>query len=123
MWILGENGTDINVLITPYLPVIGIVAGSILVGAFSVFNRKRGSIETRAPDVNEIWLQQAEQSKELDSERRVRRKLEDYSRELLIVFRAYVKRVQGGGPITLTSREHRLLEGDNPTGEAEPHHP
>jgi hypothetical protein len=119
MWTLGDApiSADITVLITPYLPVLGVIAGSILVGAFAVFNRKRGAVETRAPDVNEIWRQQAEQSAELDRERKARRRLEDFVRELQRAYRSYIWRVRGGGTTELTAQERKFFDTEPPTDE------
>lgn len=96
--------------ITPYLPLLGTILGGILIGVFAIWNRRRGAVETRAPDVNEIWQQQALQSKELDAERKQRRHLEDVLRDLLYAFRSYISRVQGGGSVELTTREQKLLD-------------
>jgi hypothetical protein len=121
-WVYADGKTpDLSSLITPYLPVVGILLGSILVGVFAVWNRRHGAVETRAPDVNEIWKQQAEQSAQLDLERKLRRKLEDYARDLLRTYRSYVWRVRGGGSIELTSHERRFFDIDPPTGENETH--
>lgn len=103
--------------ITPYLPLIGILFGSLVVGLFAVWNRKRGNMETRAPDVNEIWQQQAKESHDLDMERRWRRRLENFAFELARVFRGYVRRVQAGGSTDLTPHERMFHDTDPPTAE------
>lgn len=111
------NINDITLLITPYLPFLGVVAGAILVGIFSLWNRKRGAVETRAPDVNEIWVQQANQSKELDMERKARRRLENLYYDIRRAFLSYVRRVQSGGSMELTSAEKHIIESDLQTGD------
>lgn len=107
-------------VITPYLPLIGIVIGGIILGIFNAYNRKRGNVETRAPDVNELWTQQAFQSKELDKEYRWRRRLQNYTDELLRVIRLYVNRVQDGGSPELTHHEKLMFSSDPPTSEILP---
>lgn len=95
--------------ITPYLPLIITIIGGLIVGGFGIWNRRHGNIETRAPDVNEIWQQQAAEAKELDLERRLRRRLEDLLRELVRVFWLYTGRVQGGGSKELNTQEHKAI--------------
>ncbi len=101
--------------ITPYLPLITSVLGFLIVGAFALWNRKRGAIETRAPDVNEIWQKQAADSMALDGERRVRRLLEDMIYELRKLIWDIVGRVHSGGDVTLTTREIEVLNKPLPS--------
>lgn len=108
---------EITQFITPYLPLLGTIFGGIVVGIFAVWNRKRGAIETRAPDVNEIWQQQAYQFRELDAERRLRMRIQRYADELIRVFRGYVRRVQTGGDLRLTHHERLFHDTDPPTSE------
>ena len=91
--------------VTPYLPLIGTVIGGMVIGFFAVWNRRRGAVETRAPDVNDIWLQQAKDNQLLDDERAFRRFLEDIVYDLLKLFKGYVNRVRRGGSTDLTTRE------------------
>jgi hypothetical protein len=112
-----EQANSITQVITPYLPLLGIIIGGVIVGGFGLWNRRKGNIETRAPDVNEIWQQQIYQSHELDAERKIRRRLENYVYELLRVFRAYVRRVQRGGSTELTNHERMFHDTDPPTSE------
>jgi hypothetical protein len=112
---IGPN--DITVTITPYLPLVGTVAAGLLVGAFAIYNRRKGNIETRAPDVNEIWMQQAREAAALDFERRARRRLENYVDDLLRAFRGYVRRVQRGGSTDLTTTEQKFHDEHPPTTE------
>ena len=93
-----------TVFITPYLPLI-----TVAVGVFGVYNRKRGAVETRAPDVNEIWVQQEAQSRLLDEERKGRRRLEAMLGQLWSAFVGYVNRVQSGGSMQLTTREMEIV--------------
>lgn len=109
--------SSFTVAITPYLPVLGIIAGGILVGAFGIYNRRKGNVETRAPDVNEIWQQQVVQGRELDLERKLRRKLEDWLYEFRKMFIAYVLRVQSGGSTNLTSHEAKFKDTEPVTME------
>jgi hypothetical protein len=124
MWNLNEivtladpSPTGFTSTIAPYLPVLGLAVAGMLAGIFATYNRKRGNVETRAPDVNEIWQQQAEQSRQLDYERKARRRLEDYAREILHIYRAYVRRVRSGGTVELTSAENRAFDSEPPTTE------
>lgn len=110
-----EENLSVAETITPFLPLIGTIVGAIVVGIFAVFNRKRGAIETRAPDVNEIWSRQAADQVQLDMERRLRRMLEDLVRDLRRAFRVYVTRVQSGGKADLTQFERQMYEASIPT--------
>lgn len=112
-----DTATAINQLITPYLPLLGIILGGLIVGIFGIHNRRKGNVETRAPDVNEIWQQQIYQNHELDLERRWRRRLENFAHELVKVFRGYVARVQSGGSTELTYHERMFHDTDPPTSE------
>lgn len=98
-----------TVFITPYLPLITVTIGGIIVGVFSVYNRKRGDAEARAPDVNEIWVQQEAPSRLLDEERKGRRRLESMLGQLLCTFVGYVNRVPSGGSMQLTTREMDII--------------
>lgn len=112
-----DTATAISQIVTPYLPLLGIIVGGVIVGVFNIWNRKRNAVETRAPDVNEIWQQQIYQSRELDLERKWRRRLENFSHELVKVFRGYVARVQSGGSSDLTHHERLFHDQDPPTSE------
>lgn len=105
-----DQGLTFTQLITPYLPLITAIAGSIIIGIVTLWNRKRGAVETRAPDVNEIWQQQASDSKALDFERKLRRRLEDVVYDILNVFKGYVNRVLKGGSVDLNTRELELYK-------------
>ena len=100
--------------ITPYLPFAGVVAGALIVGAFGLWNRKRGNIESRNPAVNEIWSRQAENEILLDAERKARRRLEDLLELAYRTFRGYVDRVMSDGTIHLTHAERAVYEAHVP---------
>lgn len=100
--------------LTPFLPLIGIIVGSLIIGAYNSWNRRRGNHENRVPDVNEIWLQQTADNKALDIERKLRRWIEDRFYNLLRAFRAYVTRVQGGGSPELTEFETEMYGSEIP---------
>lgn len=102
-------------LLTTVVPILVVVAGGIVAGLWAAHNRRKGAVESRFPDVNEIWSQQAKQSIELDNERKFRRKLEDYANEVIRLFRAYVQRVASGGSVALTEHERLFIESDPPT--------
>lgn len=101
--------------ITTWSPIIVAVIGATFAGLWAAHNRRKGNVESRFPDVNEIWSQQARQSLELDHERTVRRRLEDYSQNLLRVFRGYHSRVSTGGSVQLTQQEEFYIKADPPT--------
>lgn len=111
------TGATFTELITPYLPTIGLVLAGTLAGAFTLYNRKRGATEGRAPDVNEIWVRQAEDQRILDIERRARRRLEDMYERLRTVFKVYVMRVTNGGSRELSVSEQEFLNTPPPTVE------
>lgn len=108
--------SPITEVLSPYLPLIGVIFGGIVVGLFGLWNRRKGNMETRAPDVNEIWQQQAKESHELDMERRWRRRLENFAHDLLGVYRSLAKRVMAEG-FVLTKREQVFYDTDPPTSE------
>lgn len=110
-----ESTLAVTTVITPFLPLLTTILGGMVVGGFAVWNRRRGAHETRAPDVNEIWLRQTQTELALDTERRLRRRIEDMFMELRDVFRLYVNRVQAGGSVELTDRERKLYETSIPT--------
>lgn len=86
--------------LTPWLPLIGIIAGGIIVGAFGVHNRRRGAVEHRAPDVTQMWS-------ETERARTLRQYFEDRFHEVRGAFRGYVRRVHTGGSIQLTEAEQK----------------
>ncbi len=100
-----KGGLSFTEAITPFLPVLGIVAGGLIVGLFGVWNRRRGATETRAPDVNESWLRVSKLDAALDQERKLRRLLQDVLHDVLLAFRGYVLRAKSGGSLELTTRE------------------
>lgn len=110
-----SESTDPSQFLTPYLPLVGVLAGAIVVGMFNAHNRRKGNVETRAPDVNELWAQERLLSKELDAERKLRRKLERFAWDVLETFRNYVDRVLSGGSVELTARESKVYENDPPS--------
>ncbi len=101
--------------LTTLSPILVVVLGAVIAGLYAAHNRRKGATESRFPDVNEIWSQQAKQSIELDNERKFRRRLEDYSNTLLRLFRGYSVRVLSGGSPQLTAQEKFYIESDPPT--------
>lgn len=88
--------TEINFTeqLTPYLPLIGTILGGIVVGAFAMWNRRKGNTETKAPSVAEIWAR----ADRLEHRARWSYKIQD-------AFREYVARVRGGGTVDLSVGE------------------
>lgn len=112
-----DTAVGITQVVAPWLPFAGVIVGGILLGIFNTHNRRKGNVETRAPDVNEAWEEARTASHELDAERRLRRRLQNYSWELLYVFRMYVKRVRAGGSTDMTAHEQLFYDSDTPTDE------
>lgn len=77
--------------LTPYLPLIGTILGGIVIGAFAMWNRRKGNVETKAPSVAEIWAR----ADRLERRARWAYRIQD-------AFREYVERVRGGGSTELT---------------------
>ena len=88
--------------LTPWLPLIGTIAGGLLVGAFAVHNRKQGNEEQKMPTVADIWARQDRQGLELSL-------LHTAYARLRGAFSAYVFRVRSGGDWTPTEAEKRYL--------------
>lgn len=114
---LFDTALSITQLVTPWLPLAGIIAGGIILGIFNAHNRSKGNTEARAPDVNEAWVEARVASHELDTERRLRRRVQNFAWEVRSVFRAYVHRVQSGGSTELTHHEKLFYEAEPPTDE------
>lgn len=109
-------------LITPIVSAGAVILVAIIAAAAGFVNRKRGAVETRAPDANEIWARAEVRERALDYERTNRRHFEDLSFLLWRVFRAYVHRVRHGGTVELTTNEQQVhdtrpakLEGTSET--------
>ena len=94
--------------LTPFLPLVGTMAGGLVVGAFALWNRKRGAVENGAPDANEIWARAEKREEALDYERSNRRHFEDLAFILWRAFRSYSHRVRHGGTVDLTPSEQKL---------------
>lgn len=90
----------------PWIPAISGVAFIVVTGAFGIWNRRRGAVETRAPDVNEMW-------NETEKARRARRFFEDLFYDVRNAFVSYVTRVQNGGSTELTEKEQKALDADS----------
>lgn len=111
--------TNFTEVVTPYLPVIGVAVGGIVVGVFAAYNRRKGNTENRAPDVNELWQQQAADHRELVIANRLTRQLELHLGKLWEAFVAYVRRVQSGGSTELTTKEQKLIDMGTDIGQTE----
>lgn len=107
-----EAGLSFTEFITPYLPLLSAIAGALLIGIFGIWNRKRGAIETRAPDVNEIWVRSESDHRALDIERKARRALEDIVYRIVQIFKSYVDRVRQGGSTELNTKELEIYKVD-----------
>lgn len=88
--------------ITPWLPLMGTIAGAGVVGGFAVHNRRRGNEEQKMPTVAEIWAREERKSLQLDA-------LHSAYARIRGAFSAYVLRVRAGGDPTPTESEKRFL--------------
>jgi hypothetical protein len=94
----------------PFLPLIGVLAGGVIVGGFAVHNRRRGAVETKMPTVAEMW---AEASKDRESRKLAEEKYSNLRQAfdaLRALFRGYVERTQRGGSRALTRAEQAALD-------------
>lgn len=80
--------------ITPYIPLLTAAIGAIIVGAFAMWNRRKGNVETKAPSVSEIWAR----ADRLERRARWAYRIQD-------AFREYVARVRAGGSTELDAAE------------------
>ncbi|MEU4016170.1 hypothetical protein AB0E56_13005 [Microbacterium sp. NPDC028030] len=94
--------------ITPYLPLLGTIVGGIVVGAFAMWNRRKGNTETKAPTVAEIWAR----ADRLEFRARWAFRIQD-------AFREYVARVRGGGSVIPTLEEQAALDKNLETNSKE----
>lgn len=106
-----ETSLSFTEALVPYLPILGTIVGGLVVGGFAVWNRRRGAVEHRAPDVTAMWS-------ETERARRLHRYFEDLYFELRGAFRGYVRRVQAGGSLDLSEAEKKAHDADpNPPKE------
>lgn len=112
-----DTAVGVTQLVTPWLPLAGIIAGGIILGIFNAHNRSKGNTETRAPDVNEAWVEARVARHESDAEHRLRIRIQNFAWELRTVYRTYVNRVQSGGSTELTGREKLFFDSEPPTEE------
>jgi hypothetical protein len=117
------DAASVTQTITPWLSLVGIVLGGVVLGLFNAHNRKRGNVEQRAPDVNESWAEARAASHELDMERKLRRRFQNWAWELRAAFRSYVIRVQNGGSTEMTAYEQMFFDSDPPTEEVPKQNP
>lgn len=85
--------------ITPYLPLLTAAIGALIVGAFAMWNRRKGNTETKAPTVTEIWAR----ADRLEFRARWAFRIQD-------AFRDYVARVRNGGNTDPTAEEQAALD-------------
>lgn len=71
-------------------------------------NVKTGAREQRAPDVQEMWMQQ-------EQDRRLRHLVEDMWWALRRAFQSYYRRVQSGGSTELTTKEQAAIDAKLPS--------
>lgn len=95
--------------ITPYLPLIGVIVGGLIVGGFAIYNRKKGNLEVKVPSVAEAWNEARAVRAEYDDLDRKYRNLLDAYDALKRLFRGFVDRVQRRIHIELTHAEQTAL--------------
>lgn len=105
---LSEAELTLTEQITPYLPILGTIVGALVVGAFALWNRKRGATESKTPTVSEIWARE-------ERVHRYARRLERLVDLLHDAFRGYVIRVTDGGDPTPTPEERIALDAEPPS--------
>lgn len=88
--------------LTPWIPLMGVVAGGIVVGVFNAYNRRRGAEESKMPTVDQIWAREERQALQLAA-------LHAAYARLRGAWSAYVFRVRNGGDPGPTEAEKRLL--------------
>lgn len=115
-----DTAVGVTQLVTPWLPLAGIIAGGIILGIFNAHNRSKGNSENRAPDVNEAWVEARLARHESDVEHRLRIRIQNFAWELRTVYRAYVTRVQSGGSTDLTNHEKLFYESEPPSEDTPP---
>ena len=101
-------------VVGPYLPLIGIILGGVIVGMFAAYNRSRTSSEDKIPTVAQIWAEQRAMRTEMDAQgkqlRMVTRDKDAYSTAfdaLRQVFLNYIHRSKGPN---LTEDETKALQ-------------
>lgn len=99
-----------NETIGPWLPLIGLIASGLIVGAFSLWNRRHGNVEVKAPSVDEAWERAELANAQLDIERRLRRWFELAFWTVVDAFRGYQHKVG----VELTAAEKNALEATPP---------
>lgn len=118
-------------VVGPFLPLLGVVAGGLVVGFFAIWNRKRGAVETKLPTIEQLWRQQVATDEKLDIETNLRRELEnkvaEQGHQIVIAnrrgdalaaalegmrdsFKHYVARMHRGEDAALTRDEKTALE-------------
>lgn len=111
--LLGE-AEPFHTAIVPYIPLLVAVISTIGVGAFALWNRRRGAVESKQPSVSQLWEEDRKKEAELDLERSMRRWFETAFFDLRRAFRAYVDRVHESGSTTLKPFEQKALEAVPP---------
>lgn len=90
--------------ISPYLPLLGVIIGGLIVGGFAVYNRRRGNVETKLPSIAEVWAENRLQGQELNTEREYRRFFE------ILTHRLGEALVSIASRFTLNGREQKALD-------------
>jgi hypothetical protein len=86
----------------PWIPVLGALAGAVVVGLFAMHNRRAGNEETKMPTVAETWLREERQALQLAA-------LHTAYARLRATFAGYVYRARNGGPLEPTDTEAHYL--------------
>lgn len=85
------------------LPALITAAGGIAVARITIRARRHETDAAKAPTVEQLWAQQAEDA-------RARRRAEALLDELVRVFLRYADRVSTGGPNDLTDDERHTID-------------
>lgn len=105
--------------IIPYLPYIGMTGVALIGAAVTVWNRRRGATENKAPSVPDAWNRAEQANAELDIERSLRRWFQDAFYNLVREVLAYIRRIRRGGSTEPHAALTEALEATPPKIEQE----
>lgn len=83
------------------------IGGSLIIGAWAAWNRRRNNVEVKMPSVAEMWDQQ-------EKDRHMRRVFEDLFYDVRGGWRSYWRRRPSDGSHELTSREEKIMQKEPP---------
>lgn len=113
--------TDPTLLETlvPYWPGIVTLLGFFIVGAFAIWNRRRGAVEAKYPTVSEMWQEDRRKESELDIERGMRRWFENAFYDLRRALHQHIDSAHDGDTNALKPHQRKALNATPPNLEKE----